>query len=1041
MDSSSPHSFRPWQAPRSSNINKNPAGKLFAKRTVDKALPSVPAPHTQVSNPRPPTRTLRTTSPSMSDSGPVFPTNWRGSGSSNDTVFEEDFIESSDSDSAIVPLRISNSVKELLKKSSLQHSSLHLLALPSSEENVHRDGTNSAALNVLVPTTVPAKLLLSPAALAALGGGKTTLHSRAASSLDGSLTSDEAASLSCPSTPNHEYREASDCEWEVPVLLRANTIESPRHLSPEVEDLELQQVIELSKLHTTEMRECGLNIDMVGLFEDGKHDDQESLSAISIPSPEGFFASLGTPSRDLWGFPSEDITPSTGTAERFYGVPWARPAGDVVQHVFELQEDGDTDGPPTARQEMFTRRRSNDISKEVLNAKDEVYEEMYQQKLVQTANSHLSRTDVWITAQESYLAALRLAPNEPHQLLLRTTKPATNRTSLLIEIPSPPKKYVRFAGLPSTPVTAIPAGLSISNDKLFLQAFQESMKEARKQDVIVHAIARADAIQMQRLYLSDLHHSQLAGNYKLRKSEEVPQLRIDFPHIASAPSQSTIRQFRDSIILADKERQAVHQTALARWNITAIRCLNGGRLLPVQAHNLITTSVHAGGKPRILDLGGIPIADWAWAAALEYPEATIYTAVLASESPEWEAHTRPSNHRVVTCSNLWTLPFSSDTFDVVSARTLHMALRNMPPDSSLTDEYQLTLGDLHRVLRPNGVLHFSSLDAEISAVPGSSVSSKSTHVIAPLATISNDFISTLRTAGYDPCPSTTLVNKLRATGFRSITKANLCLRAGFHHPPNPMREDCPEIAQSTCPIPTSTVPKVSPSTPPPMLGKKPSSSVLKRDPTTPTTPKTSNTLVQKMSSPALRRVFAGNGGSSKPTTPSKSPLTPERNAPDTPSRKLAYPTLDLLAAAKKPFSSSVSITTPVAAKLSDTIPLTAFSPAPAITSNHAPPLRAPPPRPPLPPATFPDLPNITTLSSSSSSTISTTPESDSIAALASMVGSIAWERWMLKLQVEQGREQTKLLEGVAEALEAVGREGREGGAVGWRMCVGCARKA
>jgi len=57
-----------------------------------------------------------------------------------------------------------------------------------------------------------------------------------------------------------------------------------------------------------------------------------------------------------------------------------------------------------------------------------------------------------------------------------------------------------------------------------------------------------------------------------------------------------------------------------------------------------------------------------------------------------------------------------------------------------------------------------------------------------------------------------------------------------------------------------------------------------------------------------------------------------------------------------------------------------------------------------------------------------------------MVGSIAWERWMLKLQMEEGREEGKLLEGVAEALEAIGRQGVGGTNVGWTMCVGCARK-
>lgn len=55
------------------------------------------------------------------------------------------------------------------------------------------------------------------------------------------------------------------------------------------------------------------------------------------------------------------------------------------------------------------------------------------------------------------------------------------------------------------------------------------------------------------------------------------------------------------------------------------------------------------------------------------------------------------------------------------------------------------------------------------------------------------------------------------------------------------------------------------------------------------------------------------------------------------------------------------------------------------------------------------------------------------ANMAGLVGSWAWEQWMVKLQTEMGKE--KLLEGVAEVLE----EGKWTGA-GWRCLSGWARK-
>jgi len=57
------------------------------------------------------------------------------------------------------------------------------------------------------------------------------------------------------------------------------------------------------------------------------------------------------------------------------------------------------------------------------------------------------------------------------------------------------------------------------------------------------------------------------------------------------------------------------------------------------------------------------------------------------------------------------------------------------------------------------------------------------------------------------------------------------------------------------------------------------------------------------------------------------------------------------------------------------------------------------------------------------------------AMVTGIVGSWAWERWMLKLQMEMGKEEEKLLEGVVQVLE----EGTRGGSA-WRSLTGWARK-
>jgi hypothetical protein len=57
------------------------------------------------------------------------------------------------------------------------------------------------------------------------------------------------------------------------------------------------------------------------------------------------------------------------------------------------------------------------------------------------------------------------------------------------------------------------------------------------------------------------------------------------------------------------------------------------------------------------------------------------------------------------------------------------------------------------------------------------------------------------------------------------------------------------------------------------------------------------------------------------------------------------------------------------------------------------------------------------------------------AMLTGIVGSWAWEKWLLKLQMEMGKDEEKLLEGVVQMLE----EGAQTNAA-WRTLTGYARK-
>ena len=58
-----------------------------------------------------------------------------------------------------------------------------------------------------------------------------------------------------------------------------------------------------------------------------------------------------------------------------------------------------------------------------------------------------------------------------------------------------------------------------------------------------------------------------------------------------------------------------------------------------------------------------------------------------------------------------------------------------------------------------------------------------------------------------------------------------------------------------------------------------------------------------------------------------------------------------------------------------------------------------------------------------------------VADVSGLLGGRMWEEWILKVRIEAGREKSRLLDGIDEALE----EGKENGS-GWRCVVGWCRK-
>lgn len=528
-----------------------------------------------------------------------------------------------------------------------------------------------------------------------------------------------------------------------------------------------------------------------------------SFSELSIPSPGGFFASLAPRARHTWSIPNHNHPPSSAVAEGFYDLPWPRDEGEVVEQVIDWPDRSrdddpvtavrDASGPPTAiRLPCETPTRPTVHHDSPLSATFEAvqeiprtssgyeYDELYDQELQERAAASLDRTSVWLAAQVSYLAALN--ETNPVNEIVTGELAETEIDESPDQQNVPSKKAVRFAeGMPESLSPKPP--ISASKDSIYWRGFQSICEQPGKMDAFLHRNMRFDAIQSFRLGMADMHINCLLGKYELVRPER-PAYKGPF---SQAPRNSVITSVlaeKAQFSKLEKEQIVLAQLCQPMWAMDALRCLNGGRLLTSPAEKRLARTrkqSHTQNSTRqctlrILDLGGHASCEWAWHAAYEFPNAKVYS-VIKNDRITNSGIKGPPNHRVVSVSHLWELPFGSNRFDVISARSLHALLKNKSPAGFEQDEYDLVLKECLRCLKPGGFLEYMVLDAEISRA-------------GPYATASSvEFAFNLRSRGYDPVASKSFLSRLRNTGFVGIKRAWMFLPMGVEvSEPQPLRE-------------------------------------------------------------------------------------------------------------------------------------------------------------------------------------------------------------------------------------------------------------
>jgi SAM-dependent methyltransferase len=672
-----------------------------------------------------------------------------------------------------------------------------------------RDGGKQMPLEILSPTAWPSVhrpqkpgeyqqfdsgLLSPPIAVPrmklSLITNRNSMHSSNAPSLDGSLTSEEMATISCPSTPDISSVEQDPSEWTLPVQLQASSMMTLGCLSePNTRDtqafalqpVEMQEVVgQLGRLNT-QFEICMTPI------EDGE------LSAISIPSPGGFFSTLDADSRSAWMAPSA-ISPAlpTAVAETFYGVPFGSPKMDSQASHYsgmsatpgfrpaniEIYADTElTEGPPTARQipahwncgtpglqalksPAFNPGtpglrtpglrtpglpqyglKSPNFTEELLDFNDN-----YERQLRESSIMNIDRTASWLTSQGPVPAEV-----------------------IVEEIPEY-EPFVEMESYPDEPTQTYeqerayvhveePVEEELPKDTLILRGFQHVQTTKSDADAFVHRKTRTEKLRLDRKCLFTSHVNQLEGKYIIGTPQPVTAIkRFDLDPVQEEEAEKAM------IADAVREQNALQQLEPSAWNVEATKYLNGGTLLTSPTAKIFSRKRTA----KILDLGGLSTCDWSWQVAIEHPQAIVQT-VYTADYPIDKSIATPTNHKQKVVPNLWTLPFENNYFDCISARNVYSLLKLNKPEGRRSDEYDLCLRECMRVLRPGGYLEFALLDADIMNS-------------GPRAAALNVLFETnLKTHGYDATPTKSWLNRLRKNGFENIRRAWLVLPMSQHN--------------------------------------------------------------------------------------------------------------------------------------------------------------------------------------------------------------------------------------------------------------------
>lgn len=698
-------------------------------------------------------------SPGFPVQSATYPMTQRASRSDSDF----DSLYDMSDDEAEVPLHASASVKKFATRPRRVRYPSIVIPSPSAWPTIEKlKSANSA-----IPVTP--SLLLTPSRrfLEMIDSHNLQVPERsAAPSLDGSLTSEEMDKLSCPATPDALRRRGSFSSVDSwgPVQLDMQAMETLQHLGnlpcTEQNEQQTQQTIE-RRGEMQELPRPNLELQIPTTVFGNGSSGSTPVSILSIPSPGGFFSSLQSNARHTWSMSKrEESIPNTSTAENFYNLPWdsrkdaaSAPVPKLPQRLSTLAGstlDGFDEPLATARPVILSPMEENVEIKEINPSKTIFqYNENYHAELEKVSCANLEMTGRWLEEQDELQAALR----DMKDMSSPSLSSGTHSRGNSLDKPAV-KKAVKFVEEPiKSPADDESAPKQILT---YVQGLEYLRSRSQKKDTFIHRQTRAEAMHVQRRCSPLAHRDQLLGKFELNQPERPAPPRPVSEFFVNDPTV-----LKERIARAQMERQALDQMLPIHWVLQAQKQLNGGKLLSKPAARCVTRT----NAPRILDVGGVPTNDWAWDVAYDYPNATVTTVYTAGNNLSTNV-AGPDNHKHLSVPNLWTLPFPSNHFDVISVRTLHELLKTRKPLGRSSDEYDLCLKECNRCLKSGGILDFSLMDADM------------VHAGRNAQAMGVEFGFNLKTRGYDAQATKTFLPRLSKAGFKRVQRAWMILPMG-----------------------------------------------------------------------------------------------------------------------------------------------------------------------------------------------------------------------------------------------------------------------